>query len=217
MLSELCGEEGVSESMQNISTDDLPDSASQTAQQQDSKFSFRSVSRWGGNCFFFSSTFRPPVFMLVCFFCFFWCCFFFKWCEKEVAVGLVLSRLCGVANHDSRYHTKWTARSHGIWRWAWVSFNSIIIWCLAQFWLSLEHLVQKSIYHEIVSIGIFLDLKMDQSHLQCTVITPRCSVIAGNVVWHSNRKKKSKKPSLVLAIRHVVWMLIRLCCCVSSI
>uniref|UniRef100_A0A8C7GFF0 GTPase-activating protein and VPS9 domain-containing protein 1 n=1 Tax=Oncorhynchus kisutch TaxID=8019 RepID=A0A8C7GFF0_ONCKI len=41
---ELCGEEGLhDEALQNMSTDDLPDSASQTAQQHDSsKFSFRS-------------------------------------------------------------------------------------------------------------------------------------------------------------------------------
>uniref|UniRef100_A0A8C7QLE1 GTPase-activating protein and VPS9 domain-containing protein 1 n=1 Tax=Oncorhynchus mykiss TaxID=8022 RepID=A0A8C7QLE1_ONCMY len=40
---ELCGEEGLhDEALQNMSTDDLPDSASQTAQQHDSsKFSFR--------------------------------------------------------------------------------------------------------------------------------------------------------------------------------
>lgn len=67
--SDLCGEDGVPDSMQNISTDDLPDSASQTAQQHDSKFSFRSVSRWRGNRF---SIFQPPVFNVV-FFC---CCFF---------------------------------------------------------------------------------------------------------------------------------------------
>lgn len=43
---DLCGEDGGGDSMQNISTDDLPDSASQTAQQHDSKFSFRSLSGW---------------------------------------------------------------------------------------------------------------------------------------------------------------------------
>lgn len=47
MLTDLCVEDGVHDSpredtLQNISTDDLPDSASQTAQQHDSKFSFRS-------------------------------------------------------------------------------------------------------------------------------------------------------------------------------
>lgn len=64
--------------------------------------------------FLFFSFFSHQI---LCWFNFFWCCFF-KWCEKEVAVGLMLSWLCGVANHDSRYHTEWTARSHGIWRWA---------------------------------------------------------------------------------------------------
>lgn len=54
MSSDLCGEDGAPDSMQNISTDDLPDSASQTAQQHDSKFSFRSVSSWRG--------YRLPVF-----------------------------------------------------------------------------------------------------------------------------------------------------------
>ncbi len=47
MLTDLCVEDSVHDSpredtLQNISTDDLPDSASQTAQQHDSKFSFRS-------------------------------------------------------------------------------------------------------------------------------------------------------------------------------
>uniref|UniRef100_A0A6Q2YJJ7 GTPase-activating protein and VPS9 domain-containing protein 1 n=1 Tax=Esox lucius TaxID=8010 RepID=A0A6Q2YJJ7_ESOLU len=45
-----CGEESVhdslrDEAMQNISTDDLPDSASQTAQQHDSKFSFSDAKK----------------------------------------------------------------------------------------------------------------------------------------------------------------------------
>lgn len=62
MSSDLCGEDGVPDSMQNISTDDLPDSASQTAQQHDSKFSFRSVSRWCGYRF---PIFQPPVLMLL--------------------------------------------------------------------------------------------------------------------------------------------------------
>lgn len=65
MSSDLCGEDGVPDSMQNISTDDLPDSASQTAQQHDSKFSFRSISRWCGNRFLI---FQPPVFYVVVFF-----------------------------------------------------------------------------------------------------------------------------------------------------
>uniref|UniRef100_A0A6Q2Z2T4 GTPase-activating protein and VPS9 domain-containing protein 1 n=1 Tax=Esox lucius TaxID=8010 RepID=A0A6Q2Z2T4_ESOLU len=48
--SEPCGEESVhdslrDEAMQNISTDDLPDSASQTAQQHDSKFSFSDAKK----------------------------------------------------------------------------------------------------------------------------------------------------------------------------
>eukprot|EP00066_Takifugu_rubripes_P024234 XP_011613500.1 PREDICTED: GTPase-activating protein and VPS9 domain-containing protein 1 isoform X2 [Takifugu rubripes] len=42
---DLCGEDGVPDSMQNISTDDLPDSASQTAQQHDSKFSFSDAKK----------------------------------------------------------------------------------------------------------------------------------------------------------------------------
>lgn len=47
MLTDLCVDDNVHDSpredtLQNISTDDLPDSASQTAQQHDSKFSFRS-------------------------------------------------------------------------------------------------------------------------------------------------------------------------------
>ncbi|XP_019908230.3 GTPase-activating protein and VPS9 domain-containing protein 1 isoform X6 [Esox lucius] len=47
---EPCGEESVhdslrDEAMQNISTDDLPDSASQTAQQHDSKFSFSDAKK----------------------------------------------------------------------------------------------------------------------------------------------------------------------------
>lgn len=47
MMTDLCVEDSVHDSpredtLQNISTDDLPDSASQTAQQHDSKFSFRS-------------------------------------------------------------------------------------------------------------------------------------------------------------------------------
>lgn len=46
-LTDVCVEDGVHDSpredtLQNISTDDLPDSASQTAQQHGSKFSFRS-------------------------------------------------------------------------------------------------------------------------------------------------------------------------------
>lgn len=50
LYTELCGEECVhnsprDEALQNMSTDDLPDSASQTAQQHDSRrFSFRSVN-----------------------------------------------------------------------------------------------------------------------------------------------------------------------------
>ena len=45
--TDLCGDDNVHDSpredtLQNISTDDLPDSASQTAQQHDTKFSFRS-------------------------------------------------------------------------------------------------------------------------------------------------------------------------------
>lgn len=48
--------------MQNISTDDLPDSASQTAQQHDSKFSFRSESgRFGHR----SACVQPPVLKVV--------------------------------------------------------------------------------------------------------------------------------------------------------
>lgn len=53
------------DTLQNISTDDLPDSASQTAQQHDSKFSFRSdIQRPAADqplvtsrdvCFFFSA------------------------------------------------------------------------------------------------------------------------------------------------------------------
>lgn len=48
-MADLCVEDNVHDSpredtLQNISTDDLPDSASQTAQQHDSKFSFRSES-----------------------------------------------------------------------------------------------------------------------------------------------------------------------------
>uniref|UniRef100_H3D9U9 GTPase-activating protein and VPS9 domain-containing protein 1 n=1 Tax=Tetraodon nigroviridis TaxID=99883 RepID=H3D9U9_TETNG len=42
---DLCGEDAVPDSMQNISTDDLPDSASQTAQQHDSKFSFSDAKK----------------------------------------------------------------------------------------------------------------------------------------------------------------------------
>lgn len=45
MLTDLCVEDGVHDSPRedtHISTDDLPDSASQTAQQHGSKFSFRS-------------------------------------------------------------------------------------------------------------------------------------------------------------------------------
>lgn len=47
ILADLCVEDGVhdtqrEDTLQNISADDLPDSASQTAQQHDTKFSFRS-------------------------------------------------------------------------------------------------------------------------------------------------------------------------------
>lgn len=47
--ADICGEDGVHDSsredaLQNISADDLLDSASQTARQHDSKFSFRSAS-----------------------------------------------------------------------------------------------------------------------------------------------------------------------------
>lgn len=47
MLLDICVDDSVHDSprddtLQNISTDDLPDSASQTAQQHDFKFSFRS-------------------------------------------------------------------------------------------------------------------------------------------------------------------------------
>jgi len=47
MSTDLCVEDSVHDSpredpLQNVSTDDLPDSASQTAQQHDCKFSFRS-------------------------------------------------------------------------------------------------------------------------------------------------------------------------------
>uniref|UniRef100_A0A6Q2ZAT9 GTPase-activating protein and VPS9 domain-containing protein 1 n=1 Tax=Esox lucius TaxID=8010 RepID=A0A6Q2ZAT9_ESOLU len=50
LCTEPCGEESVhdslrDEAMQNISTDDLPDSASQTAQQHDSKFSFSDAKK----------------------------------------------------------------------------------------------------------------------------------------------------------------------------
>lgn len=63
MSLDLCGEDAVPDSMQNISTDDLPDSASQTAQQHDSKFSFRSISSL---CRL--HIFQPQVFMFVPFF-----------------------------------------------------------------------------------------------------------------------------------------------------
>lgn len=42
----------------------------------------------------------------------------FQWRKKEVEVGVMHGRLCGVAYHDSRYHTEWTSWPHGIWRWA---------------------------------------------------------------------------------------------------
>uniref|UniRef100_A0A673WH06 GTPase-activating protein and VPS9 domain-containing protein 1 n=1 Tax=Salmo trutta TaxID=8032 RepID=A0A673WH06_SALTR len=47
LCTELCGEEGLhDEALQNMSTDDLPDSASQTAQQHDSsKFSFSDAKK----------------------------------------------------------------------------------------------------------------------------------------------------------------------------
>lgn len=47
ILTDLCVEDNVhdaqrEDTLQNISADDLPDSASQTAQQHETKFSFRS-------------------------------------------------------------------------------------------------------------------------------------------------------------------------------
>lgn len=56
----------------------------------------------------------------------------FQWRKKEVEVGVMLGRLCGVAYHDSRYHTEWTSWPHGIWRWASTS------WSDAYFCLSLD-------------------------------------------------------------------------------
>lgn len=49
LLTDRCVEDGVhdysrDDALQNMSADDLPDSASQTAQQHDTKFSFRSLS-----------------------------------------------------------------------------------------------------------------------------------------------------------------------------
>lgn len=120
ILADLCVEDGVPESqredtLQHISTDDLPDSASQTAHQHDSKFSFRSeIYNPVAKRLLHTIIQQPLVLMLLVFFVLF--CFFFQWCQEEIEVGTVLCWFGGITYHGSCYHTKWVTRSHGLWR-----------------------------------------------------------------------------------------------------